>query len=322
LQEQALEFKDYYAALGLAKDASADDIKRAYRKLARKYHPDVSKESDAEARFKQIGEAYEVLKDPEKRAAYDSAGQRWRERGAAGEPPPDWNTGYEFQGADFDDAGMDHSDFFEALFGRRARAAAQAQRARAARGEDHHAKMAINLEDAYHGATRTLTLRMPALDAAGHVHWQERQLEVKIPKGVRAGQHLRLAGQGSPGHGNAPAGDLFLELEFEPHPLYTVDGRDVSLTLPVAPWEAALGASVRVPTPAGELDLTVPRGSTPGRKLRVRGKGIPAATPGDLYFVLQIVAPPANTPELEQAYRTLAERAGAFDPRANLGVAR
>jgi curved DNA-binding protein len=317
-----MEFKDYYAALGIAKDASAEDIKRAYRKLARKYHPDVSKESDAEARFKQIGEAYEVLKDPEKRAAYDNAGQRWRERGQAGEPPPDWNTGYEFQGADFGDGEADHSDFFEALFGRHARAAAQAQRARAARGEDHHAKMAIPLEDAYHGATRTLTLRMPALDAAGNVQWQERQLEVKIPKGVRAGQHLRLAGQGSPGHGNAPAGDLYLELEFEPHPLYAVDGRDVSLTLPIAPWEAALGASVRVPTPAGELDLTVPRGSTPGRKLRVRGKGIPATTPGDLYFVLQIVTPSANTPELEEAYRTLAERAAAFNPRANLGVAR
>ncbi len=317
-----MEFKDYYAALGVAKDASAEDIKRAYRKLARKYHPDVSKESDAEARFKQVAEAYEVLKDPEKRAAYDSAGQRWQQRGAAGEPPPDWNSGYEFHGADFGDAGMDHSDFFEALFGRQARAAAQAQRQRAARGEDHHAKMAIPLEDAYHGATRTLTLRMPALDASGEVHWQERQLEVKIPKGVRAGQHLRLAGQGSPGHGKAPAGDLYLELEFEPHPLYTVDGRDVSLALPVAPWEAALGASVRVPTPAGELELTVPRGSTPGRKLRVRGKGIPAATPGDLYFVLQIVTPPAATPELEQAYRTLAERAAAFNPRANLGVAR
>lgn len=315
-----MEFKDYYAALGVAKDASADDIKRAYRKLARKYHPDVSKEPDAEARFKQMAEAYEVLKDPEKRAAYDSAGQRWQQRGAGGEPPPDWNTGFEFQGADFDQAGMDHSDFFEALFGRHARAATQARRARAARGEDHHAKMAISVEDAYHGATRTLTLRMPALDAQANVQWQERQLEVKIPKGVRAGQHLRLAGQGSPGHGNAPAGDLYLELEFEPHAVYSVEGRDVSMTLPVAPWEAALGATVRVPTPDGELDLTIPRGSAAGRKLRARGKGIPANPPGDLYFVLQIAVPPASTPEIEQAYRTLAERAASFRPRATLGV--
>ena len=317
-----MEFKDYYAALGLQKDATADDIKRAYRKLARKYHPDVSKEANAEARFKDVAEAYEVLKDPEKRAAYDNAGQRWQQRGQSGGPPPDWNSGYEFQGADFGDAEMDHSDFFEALFGRHAGAAAQARRARAARGEDHHAKMTISLEDAYHGATRTLALRMPALDAQGTVQWQERQLEVRIPKGVRAGQHLRLAGQGSPGHGNAPAGDLFLELEIEPHPLYAVDGRDVTLTLPVAPWEAALGASVRVPTPDGELELTVPRGSAAGRKLRVRGKGIPGNPPGDLYFLLQIALPPAGTPELEQAYRTLGERAAGFNPRANLGVAR
>jgi curved DNA-binding protein len=318
-----MEFKDYYAALGVAKDASADQIKRAYRQMARKYHPDVSKEADAEERFKQIGEAYEVLKDPEKRAAYDSAGQRWQQRGGGAEPPPDWNTGFEFQGADFGDAeGMDHSDFFEALFGRHARAAAQGRRTRAARGEDHHAKMAITLGDAYRGATRMLQLRMPALDAQGNVQWQERQLEVKIPKGVRAGQHLRLAGQGSPGQGNAPAGDLFLELEFEPDPLYSVDGRDVTLTLPVAPWEAALGASVRVPTPDGELELRIPRGSTAGRKLRVRGKGIPSNPPGDLYYLLQIAVPPANTPELEQAYRTLAERAAAFDPRAGLGAAR
>jgi curved DNA-binding protein len=317
-----MEFKDYYAALGVAKDASADDIKRAYRQMARKYHPDVSKEADAEERFKQVAEAYEVLKDPEKRAAYDSAGQRWQQRGGA-EPPPDWNSGFEFRGADFGDAEeMDRSDFFEALFGRHARAAAQARRSRSARGEDHHAKMAITLEDAYRGATRMLSLRMPSVDAQGSVQWQERQLEVKIPKGVRAGQHLRLAGQGSPGHGDAPAGDLFLELEFEPHPTYSVDGRDVTLTLPVAPWEAALGASVRVPTPDGELELTIPRGSAAGRKLRVRGKGIPSSPPGDLYYVVQIAVPPATTPELEQAYRTLAERAASFDPRASLGAAR
>lgn len=318
-----MEFKDYYAALGVARDASADDIRRAYRKLARRYHPDVSKEPDAEARFKQVAEAYEVLKDAEKRAAYDNAGQRWRQHGAGAEPPPDWNTGYEFRGADFGDLGdMDRSDFFEALFGRHARAASQAHRARAARGEDRHAKMAIPLLDAYRGAMRTLSLRMPALDAGGDVRWQERQLEVKIPKGVRAGQHLRLAGQGEPGHGNAPPGDLYLELEFEPDPLYAVDGRDVTVTLPVAPWEAALGATVRVPTPDGELDLTVPRGSAGGRKLRVRGKGIPANPPGDLYYVLQIAMPPAGTPELEQAWRTLAERAAGFDPRATLGAAR
>ena len=315
-----MDFKDYYALLGVARDADADEIKRAYRKLARKYHPDVSQEPDAEARFKEVAEAYEVLKDPEKRAAYDSAGRRWQERGPAAEPPPDWNTGYEFQGADFAGDDLDHSDFFEALFGRHARAARQAHRERAARGEDHHARIAISLEDAFHGATRTLGLRMPVLDADGQVRLQERQVEVRIPPGIRAGQHLRLAGQGGPGHAGAPAGDLFLEVELLPHPLYRVDGRDLSLELPLAPWEAALGAQVQVPTPGGTFEVSVPRGSQAGRKLRLRGKGLPGDPPGDFYAVLSIVLPAPDTPAAEAAYRALAAGAPGFNPRANLGV--
>ena len=255
-----MKFKDYYQTLGVARDAPADEIKRAYRKLARKYHPDLSKEADAEARFKELGEANEVLKDPEKRAAYDQAGSQWeRQRqnaaqaGQGGraeqdfEPPPGWDAGFEFSGRG-DDGGdaQDHSDFFEALFGRAGRAArgasggARRPSMRMA-GQDHHAKVLIDLEDAYRGAQRSISLRMPALDAEGHGVMQERQLDVNIPKGIREGQHLRLAGQGGPGLGDGPAGDLFLEIAFNPHPIYRVDGRDVYFDLPVAPWEAALG---------------------------------------------------------------------------------
>jgi curved DNA-binding protein len=314
-----MEFKDYYAALGLARDASADDIKRAYRKLARKYHPDVSQEKDAEARFKEVAEAYEVLKDPEKRAAYDTAGQRWQQGGPAGQPPPDWNTGYEFSGAEFDGAaGEDFSDFFEALFGRHARAARQQRHQGAAHGEDHHAKVSIDLEDAYRGATRTLSLQVPVIDAHGQVHLEQRQIELRIPRGIRPGQQLRLAGQGGPGFGSAPAGDLYLEVDFRPHPLFRVEGRDVVLTLPVAPWEAALGAAVVAPTPEGDVELSVPAGSKAGRRLRLRGKGLPGDPAGDLYVELSISLPAPDGKAVDEAYRALARSAAGFDPRAGL----
>ena len=324
-----MDFKDYYKTLGVARDASADDIKSAYRKLARKYHPDVSKEKDAEARFKDIGEASEVLRDPEKRAAYDAAGAQWERQQAAGassadrgqgfQPPPGWDAGYEFSGRGDDDAfgGADHSDFFEALFGR----AARSQRARRPeqhlRGQDHHAKVLIDLEDAYRGAQRGISLQMPVLDEQGRGVMQERTLDVSIPKGIREGQHLRLAGQGGPGLGEGGAGDLFLDIAFKPHRLYRVDGRDVYLDLPIAPWEAALGASVSAPTPDGSVELTVPPGSASGRKLRLKGKGIPGAQPGDLYVVLQIALPPADSPKARAAYEAFA--AGFdFKPRAAL----
>jgi curved DNA-binding protein len=310
-----MEFKDYYEILGVSRDASAEDIKRSYRKLARKYHPDVSKVADAEARFKDLGEAYEVLKDAEKRAAYDALGQQWRAAGARpGEdvrPPPDWDRGFEFRGSEAENLG----DFFDALFGHRARRAGGGARSR---GEDHHAKVEVDLEDAYRGARTTISLRMPMIDAQGHVTFAERRLEVDIPRGVRPGQHLRLAGQGGPGLGDAPAGDLFLEIAFRAHPLYRVENRDVTLTLPVAPWEAALGAEVIVPTPAGPLQLMVPAGSPHGRKLRLKGKGIPGNPPGDLYAVLNVAWPPADTEGARDLYRRMAETM-AFDPRANLG---
>lgn len=313
-----MQFKDYYQTLGVARDASADDIKHAYRRLARKYHPDLNKEAGAEERFKEVGEAYEVLGDAEKRAAYDDVGRRWQP--GAEQPPPGWDSGYEFSGGGAEFGGFgDHSDFFEALFGRRG---AQAHRQAPPRAQDHHAKVLIDLADAYRGASRSIRLQMPAVDAQGRVSLSERQLDVAIPVGVREGQHLRLAGQGATGFGGGPPGDLYLEVAFRPDPRWRADGRDVYLDLPVAPWEAALGADVDAPLPDGSVvRLTVPPGSAPGRKLRLKGKGIPGKTPGDLYAVLQIALPPAADDAQRQAWRELARVHGGFDPRAAQGGA-
>lgn len=307
-----MKFKDYYETLGVPRSATQDEVKHAYRKLARKYHPDVSKDPDAEARFKELGEAYAVLKDPEKRAAYDQMGSQWK-TGQDFQPPPGWDAGFEFSGADFGAGlGGDYSDFFEALFGRRAGAGQRAHMH--AQGQDHHAKVLIDLADAYHGARRGVSLRMPMLDAQGRMTMQERTLDVSIPKGVRAGQHLRLAGQGGPGLGGAPAGDLYLEIAFNPDAQFRADGRDVYLDLPLAPWEAALGASVAAPTPEGLVQLTIPPGSVAGRQLRLKGRGIPGSPPGDLYVVLTIALPPADSESAREAYRAMA-KAFDFNPR-------
>jgi curved DNA-binding protein len=304
-----MQYKDYYATLGVARDAPADEIKRAYRKLARKYHPDVSKEPDAEARFKETAEAYEVLQDAERRAAYDEVGRRWS-GGDGAEPPPGWDAGFEFSDRSFEGDAADYSDFFEALFGRHARARGSGGGAAHARAQDHHAKVMVDLEDAYRGAQHRLSLRMPSVDAKGHVTLQERQIDITIPKGIRAGQHLRLPGQGGGG------GDLYLEVAFRPHRLFRVEERDVYLDLPVAPWEAALGATVTVPTPEGAVELKVPAGSQAGRKLRLKGKGLPSRPPGDLYAVLSIALPPADGAAAQEAYRAMARSFGQFDPRA------
>lgn len=318
-----MKFKDYYETLGVPRSATQDEIKQAYRKLARKYHPDVSKQPDAEARFKELGEANEVLKDPEKRAAYDRMGSHYK-NGQDFSPPPDWNQGFEFSGSG-EPEGMPNSDFFEALFGRRSPHSRRAQpnaRSMHAQGQDHHAKVAIDLRDAYHGATRSISLSMPGVDAQGHVALHSRQLEVNIPKGVTAGQHLRLQGQGGPGLGSGAAGDLYLEIMFTPDPVFRVDGRDVSLELPLAPWEAALGAQVDVPTPEGPVTLTIPPGSAAGRKLRLKGRGIPGSSAdkpaGDLYAVLTIVLPPAQTEAAKEAYQAL-HKATDFNPRERFG---
>jgi curved DNA-binding protein len=313
-----MEFKDYYKVMGLPRDATETQIKQAYRKLARKYHPDVSKEKDAEARFKEIGEAYEVLKSPEKRAAYDQLGQGPRP-GEDFRPPPDWGAGFEFSGAGARES--DFSDFFETLFGAQARGRAGNRRGafRAGRGEDHHAKVLLDLDATLQGGVRQIALRVPEIDADGRLVSKERVLNVQVPKGILAGQHIRLAGQGARPLGEGTPGDLFIEVEFQPHPLYRVDGRDLYLDLPVAPWEAALGATVKTPTPTGTVDLKIPPESRAGTKLRLKGRGIPSSPPGDFYVILQIALPPAKDEKAKAAYAAFAA-ALPFNPRASLGV--
>ncbi len=316
-----MEFKDYYKIIGVDRKATQDEIKRAYRKLARKYHPDVSKETDAEDKFKELGEAYEVLKDPEKRAAYDQLGSQWQ-AGQQFDPPPGWDAGFEFRGGGYTEAGgQDYSDFFSSLFGHDFAGGFRQSRhgGYAMRGQDHHARILIDIEDSIHGGTRSITLRTPTVDASGHVTTRQRQLNVRIPKGVTAGQKIRLAGQGDPGQGGQPAGDLYLEIEFRPHPYYRVEGADLYLDLPIAPWEAALGTSVRVPTPTGAVDMKIPAGAVSGKRLRLKGKGLPAKPPGDLYAVLQIVVPPAKDETARKLYQEMADKL-SFNPRQALGV--
>jgi curved DNA-binding protein len=311
-----MEYKDYYKIMGLSRNATQDEVKRAYRKLARKYHPDVSKEKDAEAKFKELGEAYEVLQDPEKRAAYDRLGANWK----AGEdfrPPPNWDEGFEFKGGG--DTGV-FSDFFEQLFGRAGfRPSEHGARGFQARGQDAHAKIYIDLEDSIRGTTRNITLSAPEMDARGHVQVKQRSLNIKIPKGIKPGQHIRLSGQGDPGSGGGKAGDLLLEIAFNPHRLYRISDADIYLDVPVTPWEAALGAKIKVPTPDGNVDLKIPPNSRQGGKLRLKGRGLPAKTPGDFLVVLQIALPPANTDRAKAVYQKMQQELD-FNPRLSLGV--
>jgi len=324
-----MKFRDYYETLGVARSATEAEIKAAYRKLARKYHPDVNKEAGVEDQFKELGEAYSVLKDTEKRAAYDRMGANWK-NGQDFTPPPNWNEGFEYSDGNFGGGhgGFgggyegDQSEFFESLFGQgRHRQGGRGGNPRQGmdfKGQDHHAKILIDLADAYNGAKRTIALHMPTQDANGHVSTQERKLDVSIPKGIKAGQNLRLAGQGGPGMGAGGAGDLYLEIDFHPNPIYRVDGKDVYLDLPLAPWEAALGTTVNIPTPAGStLELKIPAGTATGRKMRLKGKGIPSKEAGDLYVVPNIVLPSAETDEQKEAYQTL-EKAFDFKPRTHL----
>lgn len=322
-----MEFKDYYQILGVERDATAADIKKAYRKLARKYHPDVSKEADAAARMADVNEANAVLSDPEKRAAYDALGREAPHRaGQDFRPPPNWDAGFEFTGAPGAEGmdGAEFSDFFEQLFGRAAHAQRTQRRGAPPRGgpppqqrgSDHHASIELDLRDAYHGAERTLTLHGARLDEAGRLVNAERQLQVTIPKGVREGQLIRLGGQGGPGLGGAPAGDLFLEVRFKTDARWRTEDRDVYQPVTLAPWEAELGGAVQVQTPGGAtVEVTVPPHWKPGRKLRLKERGIPAATPGDLYLELHVALPPATTAAQQQAYRAFAQAFAQFQPR-------
>ena len=326
-----MEYRDYYQILGVQRAASADEVKTAYRRLARKYHPDVSKEADAEARFKEVQEAYEVLKDPEKRAAYDQLGSEWKS-GQQFRPPPEWGSGFEFGGgaprsgrrtgraraghASGGDgeafAGEGFSDFFSSLFG----GGSPFGGAERHGGRDHHARIDIDLEQAFHGTTSTLELKRPEVKSDGTLELRTHTVRVTIPPGVTEGQLIRLAGQGEGAGEGGRAGDLYLEAHILPHRLYQLDGRDVTVTLPVAPWEAALGASVKVPTLGGPVEMHIPPGAQSGQKLRLRGRGFPGKTPGDQYVQLKIVLPPASSAEAKALYEEMRSKLH-FNPRAD-----
>ncbi len=321
-----MQFKDYYASLGVKRDATAEEIKKAFRQLARKYHPDVSKEPDAEARMKEVNEAHAVLSDPEKRAAYDQLGSNYQP-GQDFRPPPDWDAGFEY--SDHGQSGRhgaEFSEFFEQLFGQMGSRMGGMRGGFGAqpggfqmRGEDHHAKVLLDLEDSFTGATKQIALRAAQIDAQGRPVVVPRTLNVKIPKGISAGQTIRLAGQGSPGHGGAPAGDLLLEVQFHPHARLRCEGRDLHMTLRVAPWEAALGTALTVDLPDSSIKVRIPAGAHSGQQLRVRGKGIPSMPPGDLLLDIQVVLPPADAPKARELYEAMARELD-FNPRESRHV--
>lgn len=314
-----MEYKDYYQILGVSKDASAEDIKKAFRKLARKYHPDISKEPDAATRMAEVNEANAVLSDPEKRKAYDQLGDpsQYSQAGAGNQyggfqPPPDWGNFHFDQNSTGHANHGDYSSFFEDLFGH----ARQARRPPAdQRGQDQHSTIELEVPDSYHGGVRVLHLRGVQRDTQGRATEDERELQVTIPKGVYEGQMIRLAGQGAPGYGNGEAGDLLLEVRFKDDKRWHTQGKDVYQQLELAPWEAALGGPVEFQTLAGHLEINIPAGSQAGRKLRVKGKGLPSRTPGDLYLVIQIIVPPIFDDAQRQAYEGLSKAFEGRNPR-------
>ena len=316
---------DYYSLLGVDKNADAEKIKKAYRKQARKHHPDVNhNDAAAEKKFKDISEAYEVLKDPEKRKAYDQYGSNWKtgpqqqrqQQQHAQQSSHSSRGGYRGGfGGDFSSGG-DYSDIFESMFGgggRRGGGAPFQQK-----GEDANASLSIPLEDAYHGSSRTITFTSQTPNASGQMESKNRTLNVKVPKGIKDGGKIRLKGQGGPGYNGGAAGDMYIRFDIEKHRLFDVDGADVYLSLPVAPWEAALGAKVNVPTPAGTIKMTIPKGSASGKKMKLKGKGIPAKNAGDLYVVLNVVLPPADDEKARKIYEDMQEL--NFNPRPAFGV--
>ena len=315
-----MEYKDYYKILGVDKKATAAQIKKEYRKLARKYHPDVSKDANAEQKFKEVGEAYEVLKDPEKRKAYDQYGANWKD----GQQQQEYQQQYQHQGGgpgggfggfDFGGGDGDYSDFFESLFGGGGRGRGRSSRqSMKQKGEDVNATIVVPLKDAFEGSSRRISFEVQSTSPDGQPVMKPVSLNVKIPKGIKNGQKIRLAGQGSPGYNGGEKGDMFLKIEFEKNPKFRIDGADIYMDLPLAPWEAALGSTINITTPGGNLNLKVPAGSQTGKKLRLKAKGIPAKLAGDLYVILNIVLPPADSEKAKKVYEEMKDL--NFNPRS------
>ncbi|SEQ57059.1 curved DNA-binding protein [Amphritea atlantica] len=311
-----MEFKDYYKILGVDPDADSKAIKVAYRKLARKYHPDVSSHHDAENQFKEVSEAYEVLKDKTKRAEYDEL----RLYGAAQQefrPPPGWQSSARGDGDGYQQ--RDFSDFFSSIFGTEGGAGARGFESRqpySQRGQDIETDLPVFLEETLSKGSKTISYHLPHYDNEGRVSEVKKTLNVKIPPGVVDGERIRLKGQGAPGIGNGAFGDLYLRIRLVPHPLFDVEGHNLIITVPVAPWEAALGCKVTMPTLSGEIKLTIPANSQSGQRLRVKGKGLPGRQhQGDLYAVLKVVMPPSGSESARTHWQQLAELT-PFDPRA------
>jgi curved DNA-binding protein len=307
-----MKYKDYYAILGLARGASDDDIKKAYRRLARKYHPDVSKEAGAEEKFKEVAEAYQTLKDPEKRAAYDQLGPH--QPGQDFQPPPNWRQQWQPSEGEFSAEDLDLADLFE-----RFRAGQASSRARMSMpGQDYEIAVPITIEDAYAGTEIDLDLMMPEYDEHGRLHRVPQAFKARIPKGATDGQRLRVPAKGGRGMNGGRAGDLYLNISLRPHTLYRANGHDLYMDLPLAPWEAVLGTSLEVPTPGGPVRLKVPPGTQAGRQLRLpqRGLPVPKGGHGDLYAVVQIVVPSAVSEPERTLYQQLANDS-TFDPRAH-----
>jgi curved DNA-binding protein len=311
-----MDFKDYYKVLGLEPGADDKAVKTAYRKLARKYHPDVSKEKDAENQFKEVAEAYEVLKSAEKRAEYDELRQ-YGQQGRPFEPPPGWHSQSNTGPADAMGGGHDYSDFFESIFGGAGRAH-DAGRSRSRRGQDVEMELPILLEETLAEEAKKVAFQLPQYSADGQpLPAISKTLNIKIPAGVSNGERIRLKGQGAPGLGGAVNGDLYLIIRLVPHPLFDVEAHNLIITVPLAPWEAALGSKVTLPTLDGKIHLSVPANSQSGQRLRIKGKGLvnKLGERGDLYALFKIVIPTQTDEPTRALWAQLAEHA-AFDPRA------
>lgn len=305
-----MEYHDYYKTLGVSRDASQDEIKKQYRRLARKYHPDVSKEGDAEQRFKEVAEAYEVLKDPEKRQSYDQLGANWK-AGEEFRPPPGWESAFHGGEANFGGPGG-FSDFFGSVFGGGMSGGMGGGHVRNHPGADQTMRISIRLEESYEGSRRTI--QIPEINPNGEIGTARRKLEIRIPKGIQEGQKIRLGKQGQASLSGGPRGDLLLQVQFQKDQQLRASGSDILMNLVITPWEAALGERITVPTLGGDVELKIGAGTQSGQKMRLKGRGLPGTPPGDQTLTIQIHTPPAENQEIEQLYNELRDKS-EFNPR-------